>query len=207
MKKLIFLLLILPMFAHAAGISSTNNPFLTNTTTAPTTANIPDSINKRYVTDAQLVVIGNTSGTNTGDQTTITGNAGTASALQTGRTIGMTGPITWTSPSFNGSANITAAATVTSQTGTGSKFVMDTSPALITPNIGVAAGTSLATTGAISSSTNITGSNLIATNTILMLEAGAPGTSAPYGRIYIDSADGDLKIVFQNGVIKTLATN
>lgn len=33
-----------------------------------TTANIADSTNKRYVTDAQLVVIGNTSGTNTGDQ-------------------------------------------------------------------------------------------------------------------------------------------
>lgn len=34
-----------------------------------------------YVTDAEKVVIGNTSGTNTGDQTTITGNAGTATAL------------------------------------------------------------------------------------------------------------------------------
>lgn len=34
-----------------------------------TTADIVDSTNKRYVTDAQLVVIGNTSGTNTGDQT------------------------------------------------------------------------------------------------------------------------------------------
>lgn len=33
-----------------------------------TTADIADSSNKRYVTDAQLVVIGNTSGTNTGDQ-------------------------------------------------------------------------------------------------------------------------------------------
>jgi len=32
-----------------------------------TTADIADSSNKRYVTDAQLVVIGNTSGTNTGD--------------------------------------------------------------------------------------------------------------------------------------------
>jgi hypothetical protein len=35
-----------------------------------TTANITDSTNKRFVTDAQLVVIGNTSGTNTGDETT-----------------------------------------------------------------------------------------------------------------------------------------
>ena len=42
-----------------------------------TTADIADSSNKRYVTDAQLTVIGNTSGTNTGDQTSVTGNAGT----------------------------------------------------------------------------------------------------------------------------------
>jgi len=33
-----------------------------------TTADIADSTNKRYVSDAQLTVIGNTSGTNTGDQ-------------------------------------------------------------------------------------------------------------------------------------------
>jgi len=34
-----------------------------------TTNDVADSLNKRYVTDANLVVIGNTSGTNTGDQT------------------------------------------------------------------------------------------------------------------------------------------
>jgi len=34
-----------------------------------TTADIADSLNKRYVTDANLTTIGNTSGTNTGDQT------------------------------------------------------------------------------------------------------------------------------------------
>jgi hypothetical protein len=34
-----------------------------------TTAAIADSVNKRYVTDANLTVIGNTSGTNTGDET------------------------------------------------------------------------------------------------------------------------------------------
>lgn len=36
--------------------------------TAATTADVNDSTNRRYVTDAQLVVVGNTSGTNTGDQ-------------------------------------------------------------------------------------------------------------------------------------------
>lgn len=63
-----------------------------------TTADIADSTDKRYVTDAQLVVIGNTSGTNTGDQTSVTGNAGTATALQNARTIG--------GVSFDGTANI-----------------------------------------------------------------------------------------------------
>jgi hypothetical protein len=63
------------------------------------------------------------------------GNVATATKLQTARTIGITGPITWTSPGFDGSGNVTAAATVASQTGTGNKFVMDTSPTIITPNI------------------------------------------------------------------------
>lgn len=32
-------------------------------------SNVPDTLNKRYITDAQLVVVGNTSNTNTGDET------------------------------------------------------------------------------------------------------------------------------------------
>jgi hypothetical protein len=121
MKKLIFLLLILPMFAHAGGISSTGNPFVTTTTTAPTTADIPDSTDKRYVTDAELVVIGNTSGTNTGDQASVTGNAGTATALQNARTIN--------GVSFNGTANIQTATANTSDYATGTWTPTDASGA------------------------------------------------------------------------------
>jgi hypothetical protein len=50
----------------------------------------------------------------------ITGNSGTATALATGRTIAVTGDLTYTSPSFDGSGNVTAAgtlATVNSNTG------------------------------------------------------------------------------------------
>lgn len=65
---------------------------------ALTTAAVPDSADRRYVTDAQRTVIQNTSGTNTGDQTSVTGNAGTATALQTPRTIA--------GVSFDGTANI-----------------------------------------------------------------------------------------------------
>jgi len=51
-----------------------------------------------YVTNAEKVVVGNTSGTNTGDQTNITGNAGTATALNTPREIA--------GVAFDGTANI-----------------------------------------------------------------------------------------------------
>jgi len=47
-----------------------------------TTADIADSSNKRYVTDAQLTVIGNTSNTNTGDNATNTQYSGLAASKQ-----------------------------------------------------------------------------------------------------------------------------
>jgi hypothetical protein len=58
----------------------------------------------------------------------IGGNAATVTT-----NANMTGPIT-------GTGNVTS---ITSQTGTGTKFVMDTSPVLITPTIGVATATSI----------------------------------------------------------------
>ncbi len=45
----------------------------------------------------------------TGD---LTGNADTATSLATGRTIGMTGDVVWTSPAFDGTANVTATGTI-----------------------------------------------------------------------------------------------
>jgi hypothetical protein len=46
------------------------------------TADITDSLNRRYVTDAQLVVVGNTSGTNTGDNATNSQYSGLAVSKQ-----------------------------------------------------------------------------------------------------------------------------
>ena len=53
-----------------------------------TTADINDSLNKRYVTDADLVTLSNTSGTNTGDQTSIVGITGTKAQFDTSCTDG-----------------------------------------------------------------------------------------------------------------------
>jgi len=97
-----------------------------------TTADIADSTNKRYVTDAQLVVIGNTSGTNTGDQTTVTGSAGSVKSNTTTGVMQVTGPTTGTTrvmtiPDANatllysgGALGTPASGTVTNLTGTAS---------------------------------------------------------------------------------------
>ena len=71
---------------------------VSNTDTT-TTANITDSTNKRFVSDAQITLLGNTSGTNTGDETlsTIKTKLGitTLSGSNTGdQTITLTGDIT-----------------------------------------------------------------------------------------------------------------
>jgi hypothetical protein len=65
----------------------------------------------------------------------IGGNAATATTVTTNANL--TGPIT----------SVGNATSVAAQTGTGSTFVMNTSPTLVTPNIGAASGTSLTTTG------------------------------------------------------------
>jgi hypothetical protein len=60
------------------------------------------STTHKFVTAAEKTKLSNLSGTNTGDQTTVTGNAGTATALQTSRNID--------GQAFNGTADITVIA-------------------------------------------------------------------------------------------------
>ena len=57
-------------------------------------------------------VTGNVTGNASGSSATCSGLSATATALATGRTIGQTGDVVWTSPSFDGSGNVTAASTI-----------------------------------------------------------------------------------------------
>jgi hypothetical protein len=77
-----------------------------------TTADIAASTNKNYVTDVQAGVLSNTSGINTGDQTNITGNAGTATKLAATKLIN--------GVAFDGTSDIsiTAAANAATLSGT-----------------------------------------------------------------------------------------
>jgi len=75
---------------------------------APTT-----TVNTSGTGYAVGTLVANVEGNITGSAGTATGLAGSATVLATARTIGMTGDITWTSPTFDGSGNVTAAAAIT----------------------------------------------------------------------------------------------
>lgn len=105
-------------------------------------------------------------------QTTISGNAGTATTLATARTIGMTGDVTWTSASFNGSGDVTGTATLATITdsGTGSfKKITANSKGLVTGTVSVTQAdiTGLLGAGSISNTMLANGAvaNLSGTNT------------------------------------------
>jgi len=78
---------------------------------------------------------GSTSGTNTGDQTSVSGNAGTATVLQTARTIGtITGDATSAGSSFDGSANNTNALTLATVNSNVGSFGSATAAPAVTVN-------------------------------------------------------------------------
>ena len=87
----------------------------TTTATASDTGNLS-------ITTGTLVgnIEGNVTGNITGD---VTGNADTATALATGRTIGMTGDVVWTSASFDGSGNVTGVAALQANTVSSTELV------------------------------------------------------------------------------------
>ena len=89
-----------------------------------TTADIADSLNKRYVTDAQLVVVGNTSGTNTGDNATNSQYSGLAASKQD-TLVSATNIKTINSTSLLGSGDVAVQATLVS--GTNIKTINSTS--------------------------------------------------------------------------------
>jgi len=100
--------------------------------------------------------------------TSIDGNAATVTT-----NANLTGPIT----------SVGNATSVASQTGTGSTFVMNTSPTLVTPVLGIASGTSLALGGATIGTNNlaVTGSAIISGNVGI-------GTTSPQTKLHIGNS-------------------
>ncbi len=74
---------------------------------------------------AATTFVGALTGDASGSSGSCTGNAATATALASGRTIAMTGDVAWTSPSFDGSGNVTAAGTIQANAVEGSMLNTD----------------------------------------------------------------------------------
>jgi hypothetical protein len=105
------------------------------------------------------------------------GNAATATALQTGRTIAITGDLAYTSPSFNGSGNVTAAgtlATVNSNVGsfTNASVTVNGKGLVTAVSSGTAPVTSVSGTSPVASSGGATPA--------ISLAAGYGDTQNPY---------------------------
>jgi hypothetical protein len=137
--------------------------------TAATTADIAASTNKNYVTDAQQIVINNTSGINTGDQTLPTLSSLGAVASNAAITGTTNTKITYDSKGLVTAG--TAATTADIAASTNKNYVTDAQQTVINNTSGTNTGDqtlpTLSSLGAVASNTAITG----ATNTKITYDA------------------------------------
>ena len=176
-----------------------------------TTADIADSLNKRYVTDAQQSIIGNTSGTNTGDNATNSQYSGLAASKQDTLVSG-TNIKTINSITLLGSGNITTGSVTnvsaltlgTSGTDLSSTIATGTTTPIITLNVPTA---SALNRGVLDTSdwtifnnkqvALISGTNIKTVNSISLLGSGdvSVGVTSITGTLPISSSGGLTPII------------
>ena len=159
---------------------------VSNSATTATSANTASAIVARDGSGnfTAGTITANLTGNVSGSSGSTTGNAATATALATGRSIAITGDLAYTSPSFDGTGNVTAAgtlATVATPGSTGSSTaipIVTINAKGLTTSISTAAV--IAPAGTLSGNTlaaGVTASSLTSLGTIASLTATA-GTVA-----------------------------
>jgi hypothetical protein len=159
---------------------------VSNSATTATSANTASAIVARDGSGnfTAGTITANLTGNVSGSSGSTTGNAATATALATGRTIAITGDLAYTSPSFDGTGNVTAAGTLATVATAGSTGSSTAIPIVtinakgLTTSITTAAV--VAPAGTLSGNTlaaGVTASSLTSLGTIASLTATA-GTIA-----------------------------
>lgn len=115
---------------------------------------------------------------------------GSAATLTTGRTIAMTGDVVWTSPTFDGSGNVTAAGTIQAGAVTGSKIANTT---ITAANI-----TNATITGTQIASNTVANANL-ANMAATTIKANTTGGSAAPTDVTIAALQGTTAATFAAG--------
>lgn len=136
----------------------------------------------------------------------------------TGTASGLTAGTVTTNANLTGPVTSTGNATSITQTGTGTTFVMDTSPTLVTPVIGAATGTSLSVSGQLTSTVATGTAPLVVSSTTVVSNLNvssllgstwaAPGTigsGTPSTGVFSTLADsvGSVRSIIQSGSDKT----
>jgi trimeric autotransporter adhesin len=152
-------------------------------------------------------VTGNLTGNVTGNVTgAVTGNASTATTLQTARNLSLTGDVTATLSSFNGSANVSAAATIAGGAVTASKLGSDVFQCRAWVSFD---GDSVSTTCTILGSGNVSSVTRTGTGkfTVTMTNALSSAAYAVVGMVEADSDDTQrLSIGLQAGTTPTTSS-
>ena len=156
-----------------------------------TTADIADSLNKRYVTDANLTVIGNTSGTNTGDNATNSQYSGLDAAKVNKAGDTMAGNLNMGTNKLIGGTGVTDVLKLQGTTGNGTS----TSPAiqLLTGNNGATTALTVLNSGnvGVGTATPVSPLQVNASHTTYLSEIwlnSGTSNSGPYLRLGTSSS-------------------